>query len=239
MHLLTISRCTLILGILASACAYGQATPAPPDAPSSSPVQGLRQRPARDPNAAVLPRPIMVNGRPYTPPTQHDLFIDYLRDSYGWSAFARSTVRTAYNEALDQPKGWGTNPAGFAQRFGSNVGITAINGNVRYGMEEVFHEDLRYIPCHGCNVKHKIENALLAEITARHDSDGHRFFTLTPTIADFSGPIIARQLWYPVSTTNSLVSGIVATRTVFATRIGAHLFREFILERRHKDKSAE
>jgi hypothetical protein len=239
MTLQAISRCTLLLGILASACAHGQTTPAPPDDPSSAPALGLRQRPPRDPDAAVMPRPVMVNGRPYTPPTQRDFFIDYLRDSYGWAAFARTTVRTSYNEALDQPKGWGTNPAGFAQRFGSNVGITAINGSVRYGMEEVFHEDLRYIPCHGCNFKHKIENALFAEFTARHDSDGHRFFTLTPVIADFSGPIIARQLWYPVSNTNSLVGGIVATRTVFATRVGAHLFREFILERRHKDKPAE
>jgi hypothetical protein len=239
MNLLAISRGTLILIVLASACAHSQTTqPEVPDAPLSRPVQGLRQHPPRDPNAVVLPRPVMVNGRPYKPPTQRALFIDYLRDSYGWSAFARSTVRTAYNQALDQPKGWGTDTAGFMQRLGSNVGITAINGNVRYGMEEVFHEDLRYIPCHGCNVKHKIENALLAEITARHDFDGHRFFTLTPTIADFSGPLIARQLWYPESA-NSLIGGVVATRTVFATRIGAHLFREFILERRHQDKPAE
>jgi hypothetical protein len=180
----------------------------------------------------------MINGRPYQKPTQRELFRNYLSDSYGLPAFGRTMARTLYNEALDQPHAWGQDFPGFAQRFGSNAAISAINGNVRYGMEELFHEDLRYIPCHGCNVKHKIENALLAEITARHASDGHRFFTITPTIADFSGPLIARQLWYPESA-NSLIGGVVATRTVFATRIGAHLFREFILERRHKDKPAE
>jgi len=183
-----------------------------------------------------VPRPVIINGRPYVRPTQHQLLMDYLRDSYGGPAMARSIVRTLYNQAEDQPAGWGQDGAGFAQRFGSNVGITAIDGNVRYGMEEIFHEDLRYIPCHGCNFKHKIANALLAEITARHDRDGHRFFTLTPTIADFSGPILARQFWYPPGSNNALVAGVIATRTVFATRIGGHLFQEFVLEKRHHDE---
>jgi len=205
-----------------------------PDAPAAqTETKQLKTHPPNDPNAPVAPRVVIINGRSYMPPTQHELLINYLNESYGLNAFANSTIRAVYNEARETPKGWGTDFAGFSQRYGSAVAITAINGNVRYGMEEVFHEDLRYIPCHGCTVKHKIENALLAEITARHDTDGHRFFTLTPTVADFSGPIIAHCLWYP----NGFdpFAGVVATRTVFATRVGVHLFREFVLERRHKD----
>ena len=99
-------------------------------------------------------------------------------------------------------------------------------------METVFREDMTYIPCHGCSVKRKIGNSLLAEFTARHNSDGHRFFTLTPAIADFSGPIIANAFWYP---NHDPFGGVVATRTVFATRVLQHLFTEFIWERRHHD----
>jgi hypothetical protein len=230
-------QCAVLLAcLLLVVGAHAQGLPATSNAPSATQRSGpeLRQRPPHDPSEIMAPRPVMINGRPYGRPTQHQLFIDYLNDSYGLPAMVRTTVRTAYNQALDQPKGWGTDTAGFGQRFGSNVAVTAINGNVRYGMEEIFHEDLRYIPCHGCSIKHKIENALLAEITARHDSDGHRFFTLTPTIADFSGPIVAHTLWYPGGL--NPFGGVVATRTVFATRVGAHLFREFILERNHKDK---
>jgi hypothetical protein len=220
--------------------AHAQATPPPqplPEAPSSStPKQkpSLLHRPVADSAAKPYVRPVFINGRPYMPPTQHELLVDYLNDSYGLPALARTGVRTLYNYSLDQPKGWDQDFTGFAQRLGSNAGITAINGNVRYAMEEVFHEDLRYIPCHGCGFKRKVENALLAEITARHAKDGHRFFTLTPTIADFSGPIIARTLWYPAGGQGPL-GGVIATRTVFATRVGSHLFREFVLERRHHD----
>jgi hypothetical protein len=177
-----------------------------------------------------------INGRPYEPPTQKVQFRDYLRDSYGPPAFVRSTVRALYNQAQDGPSGWGQDFPGFMQRFGSNVAITAIDGNVRYGMEELFHEDLRYIPCHGCSIKRKLENALLSEVTARHNNDGRRFFTLTPAIADFSGPIIAHASWYPDF---DPFGGVVATRTVAATRVGQHLFTEFVLERRHHDRKIE
>lgn len=207
-----------------------------PDAPTA---RTLHQRPQRTPEeieAARVAAPARINGRPYVQPTHKVQFQDYLRDSYGLPALARSTIRTLYNQAQDGPSGWGQDFPGFMQRFGSNVGITAIDGNVRYGMEEMFHEDLRYIPCHGCSVRRKIQNALLSEVTARHDSDGHRFFTLTPAIADFSGPIIAHSAWYPDF---NPFGGVVATRTVAATRVGAHLFTEFVLERRHHDRKIE
>jgi len=218
-----------------------QPTPAPPGqvGPNAPNPPTLQQRPPQTPQekeAARIAALGRINGRPYDQPSHKDQFLDYLRDSYGLPAFARSGVRTLYEEALDKPKGWGQDFPGFAQRIGSNVAITAIDGNVRFGMETLFKEDMRYIPCHGCSVKRKIANALLSEVTARHDVDGHRFFTLTPAIADFSGPIIANATWYP---NHDPFGGVVATRTVAATRVGAHLFTEFVLERRHHDPKLE
>jgi len=219
-----------------------QTAPATTQNPPNAPAPALRSRPTRTPltpeqrEAARLAALAQINGRPYVPPSFHDQFHDYLVDSYGAPAFARSTARALYNQALDGPSQWGQDFPGFMQRFGSNVAITAIDGNVRFGMERAFHEDLRYIPCHGCSVRRKLENALLSEVTARHDSDGHRFFTLTPAIADFSGPIIAHSVWYPEF---SPFGGVVATRTVAATRVGQHLFTEFVLERRHHDRRIE
>jgi hypothetical protein len=200
--------------------------------PNAPGLQPRATSPAEAAEAARLAALASINGRPYVRPTHRDQFRDYVRDSYGLPAFARSTVRTLYAEATDKPSGWGQDFPGFAQRFGSNVAITAIDGNVRFGMETVFREDMKYIPCHGCSVKRKVVNTVLAEFTARHDVDGRRFFTLTPVISDFSGPIIANAFWYP---NHDPFGGVVATRTVFATRIGGHLFTEFVLERRHKD----
>jgi hypothetical protein len=223
---------TALLLLLAATRGSAQpAAPPLPQAPAAAP-----SAPAAAPLAAAPSNLAVINGRPYQRPTHKDQFHDYLRDSYGLPALARVSVRTLYSFGRGTPEGWGQDAPGFGQRFGSNAAITAINGNVRYAMETVFHEDMRYIPCHGCSARRKVINALLSEVTARHDSDGHRFFTLTPAIADFSGPIIANAAWYP---NHDPFGGVVGTRTVAATRVGAHLFTEFVLERRHKDRRIE
>ena len=213
-------------------------TAPPPNAPEAStaaahPVKTLTPREEKEQaqlmadaaEAVRINKLARINGVPYDRPSAGDTFRAYARDTYGWPAAVQTTVRAVYAQARGKPATWG-----FPERFGSAAGVTIINGNVRYGLEELFHEDLRYLPCHRCSAKLKLENALLAEITARHDDDGHRFFSLTPTIADFSGPIISHSLWYP---SVDPLQGVIAARTVFATRIGAHLFQEFLLDKFH------
>lgn len=232
-------RRALCLGVLAALLSVNAVLRAElPDAPtpqsSSDGVPAQAALKARTGPAAASSHVVMVNHRPYVPPTQHDLIRAYIRDTYGLSGWANTSVRALYSQGRGKPEGWGQDWPGFGQRFGSSAAVTTINGTVRLGMEELFHEDLRYIPCHGCTAKHKIENALLSEITARHESDGHRVFSLTPTISDFSGPIIVHTAWYPGASATP-IDGVISARLVFATRIGTHLAREFILERRHKD----
>jgi hypothetical protein len=196
--------------------------------------QSVPQAPtADDPaKAVILDPPAIINGRPYVRPSAKVQFKDYLRDSYGLPALARTVASAAYSQGVGDPDGWGQDWPGFGERLGSSAASTAIGGNVRYGMELIFHEDMRYIPCHGCSVRRKIANALLAEVTARHDRDGHRFFTLTPVISDMSGRIIANTFWIP---NRDPIDGVIRSRLTFATRIGGHLFSEFVLERRHHD----
>ena len=212
-----------------------------PTQPASKPLTARpdnTQPPVLDAEAVRISKLPLVNGQPYDQPSLHDLALNYVSDSYGLPALLRTSVRALYGEGRGKPSGWGQDFPGFAQRFGSSAAVTAIDGNVRFAMELAFHEDLRYLPCHRCSVKHKIENALLAEITARHGEDGHRSFSLTPTIADFSGPIIAHSIWYP-GTSEGPEAGVVASRTLFATRIGAHLFNEFVIDRRKAKKELQ
>jgi hypothetical protein len=229
----SVGRCILLVPILAILAQIlcgrllAQSTSANtlPDGPD--PVLVDRHTQANEPDL-----PAIVNGRPYVRPSRKDQFKDYLRDTYGLPALARTAVRASYGQGMGLPSGWGQDWSGFGQRFGSSSVVTVIDGNMRYSMETIFREDMRYIPCHGCSVKRKIENALMAEISARHDSDGHRFFTLTPVISDMTGPIVANSFWVP---DHGPVDGVIGSRVTVATRIGAHLFNEFVLELRHHD----
>jgi hypothetical protein len=177
----------------------------------------------------------LINGVPYDQPSTKDFALDYLSDTYGLPGWERTTVRALYTEARGKPTGWGTDFPGFMQRYGSGAAITSINGTTRLGLELLLHEDLRYLPCVGCSFKRKLLNALITDVTARHGEDGHRSFSLSPTISDFSGPIIAHTLWYPTSP--DPFAGVVATRAVFATRVGVHLFQEYMVELKRKHQA--
>lgn len=231
-----------LLTCLLTVSAVGQTSalpdaPAPsaPSAPTAAPdTRQQLQLTAKEKEAERIKHLAIVNYRPYDQPSHKDQFFDYLNDSYGLPAFGRSLVRATYSQARGKPTAWGDDfYPGFMQRYGSALASNAISGNVRYGMETLFREDMRYIPCHGCRWKHKVKNALLAEVTARHDQDGHRFFTLTPLVSDVSGPIVASTVWVPGG---EPINGLIALRTVIPVRVGAHLFTEFVLERRHHDK---
>jgi hypothetical protein len=204
-----------------------------PNAPENAGTLGGGMQPAVS-ATAIKPKSaaVMINGRPYVRPTPKQQFDDYAKNTYGWPALVFTSVRASVAQGRGKPEEWGQDWPGFGQRFGSASATTVIDGNVRYTMEMLFKEDMRYIPCHGCSAKRKLENALLAEVTARHDTDGHRFFTITPTLADMSGPMIANSVWIPGHTT---IDGFTGSRLIFAYRIGGHLFTEFVLERRHHD----
>jgi len=200
-----------------------------PDAPSAS-TSANNAVPAKK-----MIAPAMVNGRPYVRPTAKEQFNDYLKDTYGLPGFVRTLVGASYGQGIDAPSVWGQNWVGFGQRFGWGEASTIINGNVRYGMETVFHEDMRYIPCHGCSKTKKLENALLAEVTARHDDDGHRFFTLTPLFSDMTGPIMVNSFAVPGK---GPINGVIGSRVRISIRIGQHLFNEFVQEKKHHDPKA-
>lgn len=191
------------------------------------------QSPEDQAEALRISKLARINGVPYDQPSAHDTFIAYVKDTYGLTGLIQTAFRGTYTEIQQKPTPWDA-----ADRYGTSAAITVINGNVRYGFEVLFREDLRYLPCNGCSVRKKIENSLLAEITARHDADGHRFFTLTPFIADYSGPILAHELWYPGELSGPL-PGFKSARTVFLSRIGTHVATEFFLDPTRKAKAED
>jgi hypothetical protein len=174
-----------------------------------------------------------VNGHPYFQPTEQQQIRAYIHETYGVRGVVKTTVRATIGQIRDKPVGWGQDFPGFAQRFGSEAGITAIDGTTRLGLETVFHEDTRYIRCHGCSAGAKIENAFLAEVSARHGADGHRLVSLTPVVSSLSGSLIAQAAWYPPGNTRG--DAFVHGGTIIAVGFAFHLLDEFVFDHFRKN----
>jgi hypothetical protein len=174
----------------------------------------------------------MVNGRPYRKPTAREDLRAYEHELVGPRPFIAAAIRSGIEQIRPVPIGWGQDFPGYAQRYGSAYGEEAIDSSVRFGLAGVLHEDVRYLLCHGCSAGEKLRNAFLSEFTARHGENGHRSLSLTPIVADFSGPLVAYSTWYPPGYT----TGDAAKHATFiiGTRIAFHALREFLPERNPK-----
>lgn len=154
-------------------------------------------------------------------PSHRERFHDYLRDSYGQRAVARSSGHPFNSGASN---GWGQDTSGFSQGIGPGTAITAAGGNTGDGTESA----LGYIPCHGCSVKRKFANALLGDATPYNNIEGHHSFSPG---TGFPGSNAAGTF----GPSHNSVGGIVGTRSLAAARVGQHLITEFVWERRHRD----
>jgi len=169
------------------------------------------------------------NLRPYQKPTRLEDLIAYRRELIGPRPFLAAAVRSGIEQARAVPVGWGQDFPGYLQRYGSAYAESAIDSTVRFSLAAVFHEDVRYLPCHSCSFGAKFQNAVLAECTARHGGDGHRTLSATPIVAGFTGPLVAYNAWYPPSYTSAQAARHASLG--FTTRIAFHLIREFLFDK--------
>jgi len=174
--------------------------------------------------------PVLFYTAGYDPPTHQDSLHAYTMELIGPRPFLSAGVSAGIEQARNIPKGWGLDLPGYLQRYASAYTESAIDSSTRFGLASLFHEDVRYFPCYRCSIWDKYENAVLAEVSVRRGEDGHRVFSPTPILAGFSGPLIAYNAWYPPGYSNR--DALHHAALGFITRIGFHLVREFLAERK-------
>jgi hypothetical protein len=218
---------TLLLVSLLGLSAPPARAEAIPAALPEAPTPTILDPAPLDPSPGI---PVLFYTRAYDPPTRHDAVHAYTMELLGPRTFIAAGFRAGIEQARLIPAGWGRDVPGYLQRYGSSYSESAIDSTTRFGLAQLLHEDVRYFPCYGCKMWDKYENAVLAEVSARRGQDGHRAFSATPILSGFSGPLIAYSAWYP--TGFSAADALHHAGLGFITRIGFHLLREFIVDRK-------
>jgi hypothetical protein len=87
--------------------------------------------------------------------------------------------------------------AGYGERFGSAVGISAVQETARYGIAEAAHEDTRYFRCTCGGFFPRLGHAAISTLTARRENDGHSVLSIANLLAPYVGTTTAVYGWYP------------------------------------------
>jgi len=171
-------------------------------------------------NTAAASRPAPA----YTPPTHAERFQTYLRHTYGVGSFFEAAARAGIDQALNRPSQWPQGAEGYAERFGSAMGLIAVRGTTDYALGELFKEDLRWTrrDPHCSPFKAAFEDTF----TARKGVDGHRAVSVARLIGPISGTLVA-STWRPggFGGRRDTVGGIGITYGLVYIR---NLFREVV-----------
>lgn len=133
----------------------------------------------------------------YVRPTQRTMASNYVFDAFGPYPIAGSAVAAGIHQFGNEPPEWDQGVAGYARRFGSDVGILAVGTTTHFVLSEALREDSLYYRCECQGVFPRLRHAVLSTVTARRDDDGHRVFSFPALVAPYAGSFTGVYGWYP------------------------------------------
>jgi hypothetical protein len=159
----------------------------------------------------------------YTPPGHEERFQIFLRHTFGPDSIFEAAARAGIDQATHSPSQWQEGAKGYAERFGSVMGLHAVRGTAEYALGEALKEDLRYVHCVGCSASGKIKAAFENTFAARKGKDGHEEFSVTRLVAPIPGGIVA-STWLPGKYDSKRIGSEIGVTYVF------DLFKNLVVE---------
>ena len=191
----------------------------------TAPAAAAADTAAKTPAAAVL----KTDQPPYTRSPGKQRFRRYLDNTVGPFALAGVAVFSAFDQADNTPPEWRKTAAGYGRRFASNLGESAIQETVAYGLEEVLKLDSKFYRSQKRDFGSRLKNGLLASVTGRTPA-GKRVFNPSRIAGAYAGSLIATQTWYPARF--GYQDGLRRGTLTVAANIGFGLVEEFIFRRK-------
>lgn len=123
-------------------------------------------------------------------------FEDYVKNVVGPYSLLGTAVFAGIFQYRDLPQEWENDSKGYARRFGSALGILAINETTVYALDEAFKLDSDYYKSTKKTYKGRLQDSIVNTFMARKP-DGKRVFGFPRIAGNYSSAIIADTTWYP------------------------------------------
>jgi hypothetical protein len=161
----------------------------------------------------------------YARPDKAERLKKYVRRTFGAYAFAGYALSAGVSQLTDTPEEWENNFKGYARRFGSAFGKSAIKNTTIYGLDEALKLDSNFYRSGSKKFGDRFKNAVLSTFTAR-TSSGKRVFGAPRIIGIYASNVIAAEAWYPPR--YDYKDGLRTGTFSLGVDVAFNLLREFI-----------
>ena len=164
---------------------------------------------------------------PPTPPpvlSNEGLLHKYVWNTLGPSGWLQATLASGFDQWRDDPRAWGPDADGYAQRWTSEFAASIIGGTTKYAVARVLDEDPSFTRCECTGFKPRLRHALASPFKARKRDN--RYVLSAATVVGLTAEnVIPPVTWYPAP--HGTRDGILnATASIFS-KMGVDVFREF------------
>lgn len=130
------------------------------------------------------------------------------------------------DQALQEPKEWGTGGTGFGKRAASDVGEFVIQESVTEGLAAGTNRPLDYTRCDCRSGGSRIGHALALGVVDQMP-DGHHALAIPRILGAFAGSF-AQASWRPGPSSDRTRVALANAATSLAIGAGINLFHEFV-----------
>lgn len=164
----------------------------------------------------------------YVRPNAEKRFKRYANSVIGPFALIGTAFSAGISTVANEPEEWKKNGEGFARRFASNLGRSAIRETIIYGTDEVLKIDSRFYRSQKRDTGSKIKNALLSTVTARKPN-GKRVLGVSRIVGTYTANVISAETWFPKRF--DYKDGLRGGTASLGFNALFNLFREFVLKK--------
>jgi hypothetical protein len=125
------------------------------------------------------------------------VFHNFVVSAAGPYSLALGGFTAGIHQAADNPPEWRQGFAGLSERFGSNMGISAVGSATRIGIGELLNQDTSFHRCKCKGVQRRLTHAAFSALIAHQRSDGHAVFSVPALAAPYAATTTAVYAWYP------------------------------------------
>jgi hypothetical protein len=130
-------------------------------------------------------------------PGASEAFHDFVMSAVGPYSLALGAFTAGIHQATNDPPEWRQGFGALSERFGSNMGISAVGSGTRIGLGELLNQDTSFHRCKCKGVSRRLAHAAFSTLIAHQRSNGHAVFSVPALAAPYAATTTAVYAWYP------------------------------------------
>jgi hypothetical protein len=125
------------------------------------------------------------------------VFHDFMMSAAGPYSVALGAFTAAIHQATNDPPEWKQGFGALSERFGSNMGISAVASAARVGGGALLNQDPSYHRYHCKGVPKRLAHAVFSTAIAHQRSNHNAVLSIPSLAAPYAATMTAVYAWYP------------------------------------------